>query len=109
MILRKKKEIETLIHYQNNQCVRNLIFDIVVTLTTTHKTKRFDKYPKINEKTDFSYENIQKRLVATANFVPTDMIKFTDPDEVKIIADKNWDELSKRFDDTSKTIRVISY
>ena len=30
-------------------------------------------------------------------------------DEVKIIADKNWDELSKRFDDTSKTIRVISY
>lgn len=30
-------------------------------------------------------------------------------DEVKIIADQNWDELSKRFDDTSKTIRVISY
>ena len=30
-------------------------------------------------------------------------------DEVKIIADKNWDELSKRFDHTSKTIRVISY
>lgn len=30
-------------------------------------------------------------------------------EEVKIIADQNWDELSKRFDDTSKTIRVISY
>ncbi len=30
-------------------------------------------------------------------------------DEVKIIAEQNWDELSKRFDDTSKTIRVISY
>ncbi|MBT3134856.1 hypothetical protein KL866_07030 [Alteromonas sp. ALT199] len=30
-------------------------------------------------------------------------------DEVKIIADKNWDELSKRFDDKSRTIRVISY
>lgn len=30
-------------------------------------------------------------------------------DEVKIIADQNWDELSKRFDDTSKTIRVVSY
>ncbi len=30
-------------------------------------------------------------------------------DEVQIIADKKWDELSKRFDDTSKTIRVINY
>ncbi|WP_334022286.1 hypothetical protein [Alteromonas sp. S015] len=29
--------------------------------------------------------------------------------EVKIVEDQNWDELSKRFDDTSKTIRVISY
>ncbi|GFD95530.1 hypothetical protein KUL156_48040 [Alteromonas sp. KUL156] len=30
-------------------------------------------------------------------------------DEIKIIAEKNWDELSSRFDDTSKTIRVINY
>ncbi len=30
-------------------------------------------------------------------------------DEVQIIADKKWDELSKRFDDSSKTIRVINY
>ena len=29
--------------------------------------------------------------------------------EVKIVEDQNWEELSKRFDDTSKTIRVISY
>ena len=29
--------------------------------------------------------------------------------EVKIIEEQNWEELSKRFDDTSKTIRVVSY
>ena len=29
--------------------------------------------------------------------------------EVKIIEKQNWEELSKRFDDTSKTIRVVSY
>jgi hypothetical protein len=103
--LKKKKEIETLIHYRNNQCVRNLIFDIVVTLTTTHKTKRFDKYPKINEKTDFSYENIQKRLVATANFVPTDMIKFTDPDEVKIIVN----EILFHYKNKASGYEIISY
>ena len=27
--LKKKKELETLIHYRNDQCIRNLFFDIV--------------------------------------------------------------------------------
>ena len=103
--LKKKKDMEQLIHYRNDQCVRNLFFDIVVTITTTHKTKRYDKYPKINEKNDFIYENIQKRLVATANFVPDDMIKFTDPDEVKIIVN----EIIFHYKNKSSGFEIISY
>jgi len=103
--LKKKKEADILIHYRNNQCIRNLFFDIVVTLTTTHKTKRYDKYPKINEKQDFMYTNIQKRLVATANFVPDNMIKFTDPDEVKIIVN----EILFHYKNKSSGYEIISY
>tara|TARA_B100001094_G_C18115097_1_gene763502 strand:+ start:172 stop:1266 length:1095 start_codon:yes stop_codon:yes gene_type:complete len=103
--LKKKKELEMIIHYRNNQCIRNLFFDLVVTLTSSHKTRRFDKYPKINEKTDFLYENIQKRLVATANFVPDNMIKFTDPDEVKIIIN----EILFHYKNKASGYEIISY
>lgn len=30
-------------------------------------------------------------------------------EELKLIENKDWDEVAKRFDDTSKAIRVVNY
>ena len=70
---------------RNSQMIRNLFFDIVTTLCLSLKTKRYDKYMKINEKEDFIFDNIQKRLCAEMNILPPHIIKFNDPNELKII------------------------
>jgi hypothetical protein len=80
-----KKEKELCIHFRNNQVLRNLFFDIVSVITCSPKTKRYDKYPKINEINDFQFENITKRLHAQVNFCPDALFKFTDPEELRVV------------------------
>ncbi len=70
---------------RNSQMIRNLFFDVVCTLSTSLKTKRYDKYPKINEKEDFNFTNIKKRLFSQMNILPNHIIHFNDPDELRII------------------------
>jgi len=70
---------------RNSQMIRNLFFDVVSTLATSSKTKRYDKYPKINDQEDFNFDNIQKRLIAPMNILPGHIIHFNDPDELRII------------------------
>jgi hypothetical protein len=79
------KSKETVLLLRNSQMIRNMFFDIITTLITSPKSKKYDKYPKINELEDFKYENIQKRLFAQMNILPNHIIKFNDPDELKII------------------------
>ena len=81
--LKKQKHLS--IHFRNNQVLRNLYFDIVSVITCSPKTKRYDKYPKINEDTDFLFENIKRRLHAQANFCPDSLFKFTDPEELRVV------------------------
>ena len=81
--LKKQKHLS--IHFRNNQVLRNLYFDIVAVITCSPKTKRYDKYPKINEDTDFLFENIKRRLHAQANFCPDSLFKFTDPEELRVV------------------------
>ena len=80
---KKIKDIVLLI--RNSQMVRNLFIDVVTTLATSSKKKRYDKYPKINKQEDFQFHNIQKRLCAPMNILPSHIIHFNDPDELKII------------------------
>ena len=80
-----KKQKHLCIHFRNNQVLRNLFFDIVSVITCSPKTKRYDKYPKINEETDFQFENIKRRLHAQANFCPDSLFKFTDPEELRVV------------------------
>ena len=80
-----KKQKYLCIHFRNNQVLRNLFFDIVSVITCSPKTKRYDKYPKINESTDFQFENIKKRLHAQTNFCPDTLFKFTDPEELRVV------------------------
>ena len=80
-----KKTKHLTIHFRNNQVIRNLFFDIVSVITSSPKTKRYDKYPKINEETDFMFESIKRRLHAQANFCPDTLFKFTDPEELRVV------------------------
>ena len=70
---------------RNSQMVRNLFFDVVSSLATSSKTKRYDKYPKLNDEEDFNFTNIQKRFCAQMNILPGHIIHFNDPDELRII------------------------
>ena len=70
---------------RNSQMIRNLFFDVVSTLGTSSKTKRYDKYPKIDDSEDFVFTNIQKRLCAGMNLLPSHIIHFNDPEEIRII------------------------
>jgi len=80
-----KKQKHMIIHIRNNQVVRNLLFDLITTITTSPKSKRYDKYPKINEEVDFRFDNIKKRLQAQANFYPDTLFRFTDPEELRMV------------------------
>tara|TARA_B100000575_G_scaffold264844_1_gene240951 strand:- start:393 stop:1484 length:1092 start_codon:yes stop_codon:yes gene_type:complete len=73
---------------RNSQMIRNLFFDVVSTLSTSSKTKRYDKYPKIDDKEDFNFTNIQKRLCANMNILPAHIIHFNDPEELRIISNE---------------------
>ena len=79
------KSKDSILLLRNSQMIRNLFFDVISTLSTSSKTKRYDKYPKIDEKEDFKYENIQKRLLSKMNILPSYIIHFNDPDELRII------------------------
>jgi len=83
-----RKQKHLIIHFRNNQVLRNLYFDIVSVITCSSKTKRYDKYPKINESTDFQFENIKRRLHAQANFCPDTLFKFTDPEELRVVVNE---------------------
>ncbi len=79
-----KKQKKDLIHLRNTQSIRNCMFDVVVTLCLSSKTKRYDKYPKLKED-EFSFTNIKKKLTATMQLLPSNIIKFTDPEELRVI------------------------
>ena len=79
------KERSKLIHLRNTQDVRNNMIDVVVTLAMAPKSKRYDKLPKVDVKTDFQFQRIQDMMNATMQVLPSHTMKFTDPDELRII------------------------
>ena len=78
------KNKDRFILLRNSQMIRNLFFDVITTLTTSFKTKKYDKYSKINITEDFKYENMKKRLCGM-NILPDSIMRFNDQDEIKII------------------------
>ncbi len=81
----KKNEKEKHIHLRNTQTVRHCLFDIAITIALSPKNKRYDKYPKINEKEDFLFFKIKEKMNATMQILPSTTIRFTDPDELRVI------------------------
>jgi hypothetical protein len=79
-----KKEKDKLIHLRNTQSIRNLLFDIVTTFITSPKKNKLINHDKIKDD-DFQFTNIKNKLKATMQILPTNTIRFTDPEELKII------------------------
>jgi len=73
------------IHLRNNLSIRNTLFDVVTTLTTSSKTKRFDKNKRFNDQDNFEYKNIKNRLIASHNYLPENFIQFNEPEELGVI------------------------
>ena len=80
-----RKDKDKLIHIRNTQSVRNNLMDVGVTLTLSPKTKRYDKLPKVDPKVDFEFSKIQQKMNATMKLLPEGLIRFTDPEELRII------------------------
>jgi hypothetical protein len=79
---------DNLLLLRNSQMIRNLIFDVITTLTMSLKTKRYDKLIKINEKEDFLFPTIQKKLLSQMKVLPDGIIQFHDPDELRTICNE---------------------
>jgi hypothetical protein len=79
------KSKDKYLYLRNSQMIRNLFFDVITTLSCSSKTKRYDKYPTINDDEDFNFTNIQKRLFSGMNILPSHIIHFNDPEELRII------------------------
>ena len=76
---------EDFLHLRNTQSIRNLCFDLVTTLCTSSKQKRYDKYPKIKPDTDFNFSILKTKLIATLHCIPSHILRFTDPEELRIV------------------------
>ena len=79
-----KKDKDKIIHLRNTQSVRNLFFDIIFSLIDSSKEIKFNKHKKLKNE-DFQFHNIKNKLKATMHILPSNIIRFTDPDELKII------------------------
>ena len=61
-----KREKDKYIHLRNTESIRNNLIDVVVTMTLSPKTKRYDKYPKIDAK-KFRYLDMVAKSFANYN------------------------------------------
>ena len=75
---------DNILSLRNNQFIRNLLFSIAVILCMSLKNKRYDNYPKIKNE-DFHFTNVSIRIKSQINLLPTDFIKFNEPEELKLI------------------------
>lgn len=80
-----KKDRKQYIHLRNTQSVRNCLCDVAVTISMSPKSKRYDKYPKPKEDKDYSFSAIKSKMNATMQLLPSHIIKFTDPEELRVI------------------------
>ena len=88
---------------RNSQMVRNLFADVILTIITSEKKQKFDKLIKIKEE-DFDIKN---KLQANTNILPTDILRFDDPEEFKIIMNEIFFHLKNRLSGYDKCIYWI--
>ena len=88
---------------RNSQMIRNLLCDLITTIITSEKKKRYDKSFKIKEE-DF---NIQNKLQANIHILPSNILRFDDPEELKIIINEFYFHLKNQLSGYDKAIYWI--
>jgi len=104
-----QKEKDKYIHLRNTGSIRNNLVDVVVTMTVAPKTKRYDKYPKIDESKDFQFTTIKEKLNATMQLLPSHIIKFTDPEELRIIMNEIFFNLKNKLGGYERCIYWVQW
>jgi hypothetical protein len=104
-----KKEKHKHIHFRNTQTIRNYCFDLVVILCLSAKNKRYDKYPKINPDTDFQFTTIKDKMNATMQVLPSSIIRFTDPEELRIILNELFFNLKNELGGYDKSCYWVAW
>ena len=105
--INNNKQKKKLIHLRNTQSIRNGLIDVGVTLALSPKDKRFDKYPKLKEDDDFSFSTIKNKLNATMQILPSHIIRFTDPEELRIIMNEFFFNLKNKLGGYEKCVYWI--
>ena len=104
-----KKEKHKHIHLRNTDTIRNYLFDLVVILCLAPKNKRYDKYPKIDQELDFQFSTIQKKMNASMQLLPSSIIRYTDPEELRIILNELFFNLKIELGGYEKSSYWISW
>lgn len=94
------------INLRNNQIIRNLFFSIIIILTLSSKTKRYDKYPKLTSN-DFDYNIFTNRLYAEMHILPNDFIHFNEPEELKVFMNEIYTHIKNKESGYNKAIYWI--
>jgi len=88
---------------RNSQMIRNLVCDLISTIITSEKKKKYDKLFKIKEG-DF---NIKSSLQANIHILPSSILRFDDPEELKIIINEFYFHLKNQLSGYDKAIYWI--
>jgi hypothetical protein len=96
------------IDLRNNQNIRNLLFSIVVILSLSSKTKKYNKYPKLKDN-DFDYNIFTNRLYAEMVILPEDFIHYNEPEELKVFFNEIYTHLKNNIGGYSKCIYWMTW
>ena len=88
---------------RNSQMIRNLLCDLITTIITSEKKKRYDKLFKIKD----SDMNIKSKLQANIHILPSSILRFDDPEELKIIINEFYFHLKNQISGYDKAIYWI--
>ena len=97
---------EEILLLRNNLELRHIFLSLLGLIILSDKTKRYDNYPKITEE-DFNFDNIIKRLHSQFNLLPTNFIKFNEPEELKLIVNEIYYYLKDKKGGYEKSIYWI--
>jgi hypothetical protein len=88
---------------RNSQMIRNLLCDLITTIITSEKKKRYDKLFKIKD----SDMNISNKLQANIQILPSSILRFDDPEELKIIINEFYFHLKNQLSGYDKAVYWI--
>ena len=92
----KNYDKNNILELRNDQIIRNLLVCITTIISLSSKSNRYDSYPKIKMK-DINNDYLEKRLLATNIILPSNFIKFNEPNELRIFMNELYFHLKNQI------------